>query len=224
MIRQRLALPNLDHSSGLMRPRWRGRLHLAAALFSGPVSIALIASAHTSVSRAGVCVFALGMITVFGVSALYHVFARTPRSQSIMKRADHAAIYLLIAATITPISLLVPPRSIGVPLLAMVWISAVIGAFLKITGRRDRLASNLYPIIGWTTVIMLPWLWQTSRLCAVAVLASGVIYSIGAALFSKSLPRLSERVFGYHEFWHVMTIIASGLNYLAVRGIVKALP
>jgi len=169
-------------------------------------------------------VFALGMITVFGVSALYHVFARTPRSQSIMKRADHAAIYLLIAATITPISLLVPPRSIGVPLLATVWISAVIGAFLKITGRRDRLASNLYPIIGWTTVIILPWLWQTSRLCAVAVLASGVIYSIGAALFSKSLPRLSERVFGYHEFWHVMTIIAAGLNYLAVRGIVKALP
>ena len=223
MIRERLALPNIDHSSGLMRPKWRGKLHLAAALVAGPVSVALIVSARTNVSRVGVCVFALGMITVFGVSALYHVFARTPRSQSIMKRADHAAIYLLIVATITPISLLVPPRSIGIPLLIVAWTSAAIGAFLKITGRRDNLASGLYLIIGWMSALMLPWLWQTSRVYAVVVLAAGVIYSIGAGLFFKSVPRLSERVFGYHEFWHVMTIVACGLNYLAVRGIVRSL-
>jgi hemolysin III len=141
-----------------------------------------------------------------------------------MKRADHAAIYLLIVATMTPVSLLVPPRTIGIPLLITVWIAAAIGAFLKITGRRDTLASSLYLIIGWTSALMLPWLWQTSKIYAVVVLAAGVIYSIGAGLFLKSLPRLSERVFGYHEFWHVMTIVASGLNYLAVRGIIKAIP
>jgi len=224
MIRKRLALPNIDHTSGRMRPIWRGRLHLAAALVSGPVSVFLVAAARTNVSRVGACIFAAGMMTVFSISALYHVFARTPRAQRIMKRADHAAIYLLIVATMTPVSLLVPPRTIGIPLLITVWIAAAIGAFLKITGRRDTLASSLYLIIGWTSALMLPWLWQTSKIYAVVVLAAGVIYSIGAGLFLKSLPRLSERVFGYHEFWHVMTIVASGLNYLAVRGIIKAIP
>lgn len=221
MWRVKLPLPNLDHTSGEMRPKWRGRLHLAAALLVVPLGIALTNSTRTLVSTISAAVFAFGMLMVFGVSALYHMFARTPRAQFYMKRADHASIYLLIAATMTPISLIAPPRAVGVPLLLAAWTASGVGIALKLSGKRDRLASSLYPAIGWASVVVLPWLWRIDPACAVTVLLAGVIYSIGAFLFSRSVPKLVEKTFGYHEFWHVMTVVAAGLNYLAVRGMLS---
>lgn len=219
MPRWGLKLPNMDHTSGEMRPKWRGRLHLGAALLVIPLSVTLMNSTRTLASKISAAVFAAGMLTVFGISSLYHMFARTPRTQMYMKRADHAAIYLLIAATMTPISLFAAPRHIGVPLLVVAWTASGVGMVLKLTGQRDKLASSLYLTIGWTSVIVLPWLWSISPLYAGAVLSAGVIYSAGALMFSKAAPRLYEKTFGYHEFWHAMTIAAAGLNYLAVRGI-----
>lgn len=167
-------------------------------------------------------VFATSMLLVFSISASYHLLARTRRAQMFMQRLDHAAIYLLIAGTYTPLCVVGLPHRFGYPLLAAVWSGALLGVFLKASAKADRFAKALYMVLGWSVGLALPFMWGSINTTALALIAlGGVIYTAGAIAFATSKPTLKPAVFGYHEVWHSATVIAGALHFAAVVQIVS---
>ena len=113
-------------------PSWRGWIHTAAFLLSIPLGLALVLAAGPAEARAAAAIYVATLVAGFGTSAAYHRLARSPGALRWMRRADHSTIYLLIAGTYTPICLLALPAGWGLPVLAVVWVGAVVGAVLKL--------------------------------------------------------------------------------------------
>ncbi len=207
---------NIDHGSGRLRPVWRGRLHAIGAAVSPVGGIGLATAARGGLAVAASLVFAASMTLVYAVSAWYHIVARTELSQAVMRRLDHAAIYLLIAGSHTPVCLLGLPREVGVPLLFVVWAGAFFGVVLQVLKKCQRFAKALYMLLGWSMVVTLPLLFDAFGHVVWLILAGGVVYSVGALMFSKRWPGPRATTFGYHEVWHAATLVAGALHFGAV--------
>mgnify|MGYP006275521929 CR=1 FL=1 len=215
---------NFDHRAGTLRPRWRGRLHLLALPLLVPAASTLLVHRQSGSSRAAVTVFLLGLLLCFGVSAAYHRAARTPRSQAVLRRLDHGAIFLLVAGTFTPFAVLGLDSALSVPVLAGCWGLAGLGFLLKVIGRAWRLGTALYLVLGWSALPLMPFLDPRAGVAAgVLFLAGGVIYTVGAVLFLTHRPRAASTVFGFHEFWHLATVLGSVTHFTAVLLLVRRL-
>lgn len=218
--------PSLEFLTELAsRPLWRGRLHQFAFFTVLPFLSMLLLSATTVKARVAMAVYAVGLSATFGVSAVYHRWAKTERSRAIWQRADHATIFLGIAGTFTPICLLGVSSDWAAPLLALVALGAAAGIACALIPRRGAsiAAGVLYIVVGWVGALALPALvahagWTPALLVA----AGGVLYTVGAVLFARGVPRLSPRVFGYHEVWHVFTVLAASCHLLAVWSLANA--
>ena len=202
----------------LTGPRLRGRLHLVAALASVGGVAWLLSDARTDTGVIAAWVYGVAMILLYGTSATYHVYARSPRARRIMKRLDHSMIYVLIAGTYTPVCLLALHGADRWGLLGVVWVGALLGISVT-TLAHDRfrnVCSALYLMLGWAAVAAVPTLARRpDDLLAVAFLG-GLVYTVGAVLFALHWPRPVARWFGYHEFWHVCSI-AGGLAFFVVN-------
>ncbi len=198
------------------RPRLRGRLHQAAI----PVALLglwwLVATAPNSTARVAAWVYGLAGVALYTVSSTYHVFARHGRAHELMRRADHATIYVLIAGSFTPICLLGISGPLRYGLLALVWGGAVAGICIKVFAftRARVVGSALYLVLGWLGVAALPVLID-HPLIGGLILASGVLYTVGAILFATGLPRWNSRWYGFHEVWHTFGLAAGGLLFAA---------
>jgi hemolysin III len=196
----------------------RGRLHQIAFFCSLPMGGALIALAETAVTRTAGAIYALSVSGLYAASAAFHRISWAPRSWSWMRRVDHSMIFVLIAGTYTPFSLLVlePPWSIV--MLAVVWGGAAAGIVLRlVTHRLEAVRQVLYLTLGWLAVLTLPF--TIGRLGPAAVLlliGGGIFYTLGAILFLRKVPRLRPEVFGYHEMWHAMVIGGTVCHYVLV--------
>lgn len=217
-----MRLPNIDHNSGLPRPVWRGRLHAAAAMVAIPAGATLIAWAKSPTAETAAVVYVVAMIAVYATSASYHLLARTPRSQRVMQRCDHAMIYMLVAGSATPLCLLAAPSGWRAILLVFSWCAAACGVVLKATKRAEKFASALYLVIGWAAAATVPSLMGDRDIAtAVLVVVGGVVYSLGALMFSLGRPKLRPEVFGYHEVWHVLTLVAGAAHFVAISRLVS---
>lgn len=202
------------------RPRWRGRLHQFGVVVSIPLLVVLAVSTSSTHELVAVLIYAVGLSATFGVSAIYHLTPNAPpRWRSRLQRADHATIYLGIGGTCTPVCLVGLPPAWGIPALAVVGTGVAGGIACSLIPRRwAEVASGvLYIAVGWSVVVVMPPLvihsgWVPSLLIALG----GVLYTVGAFLFSKGIPRLSLRFFGYHEVWHTFTLLAAGCHFVAV--------
>jgi hemolysin III len=196
----------------------RGRLHQIAFVASIPLGGVLIAVAETAVARVASAVYALSLTGLYAASAAFHRISWSPRAWPWMRRLDHSMIFVLIAGTYTPFSLLVLDRPWSIVMLAVVWTGAAVGVALRlITHRLDALRQTLYLTLGWLAVLTLPF--TISRLGPAAVLlliGGGVFYTLGAILFLRGIPRLNPEVFGYHEMWHAMVVGGTVCHYLLV--------
>jgi hemolysin III len=155
---------------------------------------------------------------VFGTSAAYHR-ARTGVSARLLRRADHAMIYLLIAGTYTPVCLVALPRDVGVPLLGFIWLVAVLGVGAKLVcgPRLMRAASVLYLAMGWVALAAMPSLLDhLDRAEMVLLLLGGALYTVGAVVLYRRRPDPRPVVFGYHEVWHAFTVAASASHFAMV--------
>jgi len=182
-----------------------------------------VAVARGSTARVSALVYAVSLVALYGTSALYHRRNWTVRGLSVIRRLDHAMIFLLIAGTYTPFSLLVLPAPWSYVVLATVWIGAIGGMALKITqvdGFRV-LTAVLYVGLGWLAIL-------TARLVLeglapaglVLMMAGGLLYTVGAVVLQRQSPDPSPRVFGYHEVWHSMVVGASACHYALILGLV----
>jgi hemolysin III len=200
------------------RPRMRGRLHQIAFFCSIPLGGTLIVLAETAVTRTASAIYALSVSGLYAASAAFHSVSWAPRTWSWMRRLDHSMIFVLIAGTYTPYSLLVlePPWSIV--MLAVVWGGAAAGVVLRlVTHRLEAVRQTLYLTLGWLAVLTLPFtIGRLGPMAVLLLLGGGIFYTLGAILFLRRIPRLRPEVFGYHEMWHAMVIGGTVCHYLLV--------
>lgn len=207
-----------------VRPIFRGWLHALAFVAAIPAGVLLLLDASGPAAKAAATVYAASLALLFGTSAGYHCLARSGRAREVLQRLDHSMIYVLIAGTYTPVCLLALPLSWGIPLLAVVGAGAVVGIVCKCVAFHGigRYANGLYLVMGWIAVIAAPMLGRTLSSGQVALLVlGGVAYTVGFPVLMLRRPNPWPRVFGYHELWHVFTVVAGGLHFAAVATLVS---
>jgi hemolysin III len=193
-------------------------LHAWAFAASLPAGAVLLARDGPASARVAAAVFVLSLAGVYGTSAAYHR-ARGAVTRRLLQRADHSMIYLLIAGTYTPVCLLALPRSVGLPLLAVVWTASALGVVCKLVGgpRLMHASSVLYLGIGWVAVAALPALVRHVDPQAMALLVvGGLLYTAGAFVLYHRRPDPRPHVFGYHEVWHAFTVVAGAAHFAMV--------
>jgi len=209
-----------DFISGRPRPTWRGRIHAIAAPLAA-IATAVLASLTSGVMIIATFVYGISMVACFGVSASYHLWTQTIRTQRRMQRIDHAMISVFIAGTATPIYMTVPLGRLSIVLLVLTWAGAVVGAGLKLGRRAWRTASAMYLVTGWTALAALPGLWTfAGPLPAMLILTGGVVYTVGAVIFWRKWCPITSHRWGHHEMFHVCTVIGAGLHFTSVATIV----
>jgi len=206
-------------SPALPRPRLRGVLHQIAFSASLVVGTLLIVGAEGASRHAAAAVFAGSVAFCFGISALYHRVTWTARVRLWMRRLDHAGVYLLIAGTYTPVCLLVLGGAWRLGVLVTVCTGACVGIAAKFVwvDAPKWLAVALGIALGWAAVVILPQLATRLNPAAVVLLGlGGIAYTAGAIIYARRRPDPVPAVFGYHELFHALTIVAVACQYAAI--------
>jgi len=208
------------------KPRLRGWLHLGTAPLTLAAGVVLIALSPTATTRLGSAVYVVSAILLFTTSAVYHRGRWSPRVGRVLRRADHANIFLLIAGTYTPFCLLLLTGTSRVVMLAVIWTGALLGVAFRVLwiGAPRWLHTPIYMALGCAALFVLPQFAEGSaRLgvgvgIAVMVLISlgGVLYILGGAVYGFRRPNPSPRWFGFHEVFHSFTVLAFIAHYVGV--------
>ncbi len=201
----------------------RGVLHQWSFFVSIATGAALIALAGATVSglaALATSVYAATVLGLFGVSALYHRHTwQSPRARIRMKRLDHSMIFVFIAGTYTPFSLLAMDRTTGYVVLGVVWGGALLGVGLKLLWPQAPrwLGVPIYIVVGWVAVFVFPQLLHHAGVAAfVLLLAGGLLYTLGAIFYATRWPNPWPKTFGHHEFFHAATVLAALCHYIAI--------
>ncbi len=201
-----------------VKPHLRGWLHAGMVPLALAAGIVLIALAPTTSSRIAATVFSVSAWLLFGTSAVYHRGNWSPRVAGVLKRMDHSNIFLIIAGTYTPISLLLP-RDQARTMLIIVWTGAIAGVLFRVfwVGAPRWLYTPVYAALGWVAVGYLGDFLRTGGVAVTALLlGGGLLYTAGAVVYGTKRPNPSPRWFGFHEIFHVLTVVGFGCHYAAV--------
>ncbi|NNC11255.1 hemolysin III family protein [Planctomonas sp. JC2975] len=206
-------LPLVDASAAHpeeLKPTWRGWIHAGTFPVTIAAGIVLICLADGAPAKWASAVFMLTSMLLFGNSALYHRFNWKPRAKILLKRIDHANIFLLIAGTYTPLGVLALPTQKGVILLSIVWGGALLGiAFHVFWINAPRwLYVPLYVILGWAALMYVVDLVNANAAMMVLVFVGGGLYTIGALVYGLKRPNPFPGRFGFHEIFHTLTVLA----------------
>nr|WP_245573982.1 hemolysin III family protein [Amycolatopsis nigrescens] len=204
------------------RPRLRGHIHFWSFFCSVAAAATLISLAASTVSGTAALatsIYGLTVLGLFGVSALYHRRLWSPKAYKWMKRADHSMIFLFIAGTYTPFTLLAMSQPTGYIVLGVVWVGALGGVALKLLWPHAPrwLGVPIYIALGWVAVFVLPELLSHAGVGAlVLLLVGGLFYTAGAIFYAVRWPNHWPKTFGYHEFFHACTVLAAASHYIAI--------
>ena len=202
------------------KPLLRGWSHALAAVASVAGLVALVLVTRNDPAKlVSMVVYGTCLVLLFGISATYHVVNGPPKVKDWLRRADHAMIFVFIAATYTPLIFNVLGGWWRIAGLVAIWACAVAGVagaapFLRIP---RRLLAALYLSMGWLAVVALvPLSAALGWVAALLIALGGLQYTLGAAAYAFKRPRLWPRVFGYHEVFHLAVITASITFYVIV--------
>jgi hemolysin III len=201
------------------RPRLRGVLHQVAFFVALVVGTLFVTYADGVRASAGAAVFAGSVAAMLGASALYHRVTWSIRARPWLRRLDHAGIYILIAGTYTPIGLLSLHGTLRDVVLGVVWSGAAAAIVLKFVwvGAPKWLSAVIGISLGWVGVVALPDVARHAGAAAVALLAvGGVAYTAGGIVYARRRPDPVPAVFGYHEVFHALTLVAVACQYVAI--------
>jgi hemolysin III len=200
------------------RPLLRGVLHEIGLIAACVVGTLLIVGVDAGrVPEAAV--FASSVVACLTISTLYHRIVWTPRLRYWMRRLDHVGIYLLIAGTYTPVGLISLHGATQVVVLALVWSGTAVAVLLELCWRRAPrwLTVPIAIALGWAGVVALPQLEAHAGTAAVVLLcAGGIAYTAGAVVYAAKRPDPVPHVFGYHELFHALTLVAIACQYVAI--------
>ncbi len=200
----------VDAAAPEIKPSWRGWIHAATFPVAIAAGIVLIVLAQGAPAKWASAVFMATSLLLFGNSALYHRFNWKPKTKAILKRIDHANILLLIAGTYTPIATLALPPQQGALLLILVWSGALLGILFRVFWIHAPrwLYVALYLLLGWAAVMYIVPLFQASAAMMILVVIGGLLYTGGAVVYALKRPNPWPGHFGFHEIFHVCTVLA----------------
>ncbi len=201
------------------KPLLRGVFHEWACVVAIPLGVALVLSADTAAERASAIAFSAAVAAMFGTSALYHRPTWTPKARRVLRRLDHAMIYLLIAGTYTPFALLTLDGAWRTSILAVVWSGTLAAIVLKVfwCDAPTWVAAGIGLALGWACVPVLPQIVRRlGPIGSTLLLLGGLAYSVGAVVYARKRPDPAPRIFGYHEIFHVLVIVAVACQYAAI--------
>ena len=206
------------------KPLFRGWMHLVCFFLAIPAGVTVVALASSPRGRVGAGIYAIGLVALFGVSGAYHRFRWSDARRLWMQKLDHGTIFVMIAGSYTPLCLMALQGWVRWTMLAVAWTGAAVGFVLAFTGgRASRLVrSTLYIGLGWASVAAAPQLWSNLSAAELALIAvGGVLFTVGSVFLLTKWPDPAPRVFGYHEVWHVMVVLAVACHYSAITSVVS---
>ena len=202
-----------------IKPKLRGWLHAITLPLAFFAFIVMLVISDDIMVRVGVAVFMVSSMLLFGVSAVYHRGTWSDRVKGFWKRFDHANIFLLIAGSYTPFSLLLLSNQHAAIMLTLVWGGALLGVAFKIfwIGAPRWLYVPLYLLLGWAAVLYFPeFVDNASTAVLVLLITGGGLYTLGAIVYGFKWPDPSPKYFGFHEIFHAFTIAAFIVHYIGV--------
>jgi hemolysin III len=170
-------------------------------------------------ARTAAAIFAGSVAAMLGASALYHRVMWSPRVRPWMRRLDHAGIFVLIAGTYTAVGLLSLHGAMQHVVLAVVWAGAAAAVLLKFAWVHAPkwLTAVIGIALGWVGVAAVPQMLHDAGITAVVLLAAGgIAYTVGGVVYALRRPDPVPRIFGYHEVFHALTIVAVAFQYVAI--------
>ncbi|MEG9225131.1 PAQR family membrane homeostasis protein TrhA [Aeromicrobium sp. Sec7.5] len=202
-----------------IKPRLRGWLHAAVAPLSFISFLVMMVLADDVVVRAGAAVFMVSALLLFSCSAIYHTRTWSEQGRMVWKRIDHANIFLLIAGSYTPFSLLLLSTEHAIVMLSIVWGGAVIGMLFRVfwVGAPRWIYVPLYVALGWAAVLYWgEFVDEASTAVIVLMVVGGALYTLGAVVYGFKWPNPWPRWFGFHEVFHTLTIAAFVVHYIGI--------
>lgn len=205
------------------KPLLRGWLHLVCFFLAIPAGVTVVVLATEPRGRIASLVYAVGLIALFGVSGLYHRADWSAAKRLWMQKLDHGTIFVMIAGSYTPVSLLALRGWMTWAMLALAWTGATVGFVLAFTGGRAsrRVRGALYICLGWASVAAIPQMWSHLSPAELVLLgAGGVLFTVGSVFLFTHWPDPFPRVFGYHEVWHALVVAAVVCHFVAIASVV----
>jgi len=202
-----------------VKPRLRGLLHAAIAPVALAAGLVLVLTSAPGSPRLGAAVFAGSALTLFTVSALLHRGHWPPHTNRLLSRLDHACIFLLIAGTYTPFTLLLLEGTSQAVMLAVAWGGALLGATFRLiwTDAPRWLYTPVYIALGWASVFFIDdFLTQGGVTVVALIVAGGLLYTIGGIVYGLRRPNPFPSWFGFHEVFHAFTVVAFAAHYTGV--------
>jgi len=204
-----------------LTPKLRGVSHAWAMWFAVVACVVLAIYAPTGLARAAALVYGIGLCALFAASGLYHRWRWNPRWRPLLRRIDHSTIFIFIAASYTPVALLVLDGPTGWALLAAAWAGALAGVALSLAwiGAPRVLFAATYVALGWIALMALPELVARLPVAPLVLMGGGgVLYTVGAVVYATRRPDPWPRVFGFHEVFHAFVIAAAAMHFVAMAG------
>lgn len=202
-----------------IKPKLRGWLHVGIAPLAFFSFLVLLVISDDTRVRVGAAVFMVSALLLFSTSAIYHTGRWSGRAKRIWKRLDHANIFVLIAGSYTPFSLLLLSTKHWIIMLSLVWGGAILGVLFKVfwLGAPRWLYVPLYLLLGWAAVIYFPeFADKAPTVVLVLLIVGGGLYTLGALVYAFTWPDPSPKYFGFHEVFHAFTIAAFVVHYIGI--------
>ena len=202
-----------------LTPTWRGVLHAYAFWFALAAAGLLIALAPGPDARLAAGIYGAGMCALFAVSGRSHRWRWNPRWRPLVRRLDHSTIYIFIAASTTPLALLVLTGPVQTAVLLLGWIGALAGIAMStawIEAPRGLVALS-YVAVGSAALTGLPQTLSRVALTPLLLLGLGsLLYIVGAAVYALRRPDPWPRTFGFHEIFHSLVVVAAACHFVAM--------
>jgi len=202
-----------------VKPRLRGWIHAGTAPLAVVGGAVLTALTPATAPRVAVLVFAITAVLLFGTSAVYHRGTWSDRTKAALRRADHANIFLIIAGTYTPLAVLLLDKRTTTILLVVVWSGALLGLGARMLwlGAPRWVYTPVYIALGWVAIGFMKQFWDAGGPAVVwLVVLGGLAYTGGAIVYALKRPNPSPRWFGFHEIFHVGTVLGFWCHFAAV--------
>ena len=206
-------------AAGEPKPRLRGWFHAAAVPLLTAGTIVLIVLARGSGPKWALAIYLGCALLLFGNSATYHIGNWPDKVRATLRRIDHSNIYVFVAGTYTPLSVILLTGNSRIIILALIWGAAILGVGFSVfwIGAPRWLQAVMYVVMGWAAVWWLPQFWsQGSPAIFWLVIAGGVIYSLGALIYARKWPNPNPRWYGFHELFHSLTLVAAACHFTAI--------
>lgn len=206
-----------------LRPSWRGQLHRYAAAAFLPAFVVLVLRADSATSRLAMVTYGAGVLTMLGVSAVYHSGRLGPVGTARLKRLDHSTILFAVTGSYTGICSLALNGTPEVVMLTFVWVAAGIGTIIRMCWLHAPrwLTAGVYVVVGWSALIeIVPLMLSLGAGDTALLFVGGGLYSLGAVVYTTKRPNPIPAHFGFHETFHLLVVGAAVVHYVLVMRLI----